>query len=89
MPRTARPSWLFKNLLTILGSTGDIRSMLYDKGFFPPPDDTIQGWRNRNSIPGKWVPVLIQLGIERGFLRDINDLKPRERTRGRSPTNSN
>jgi len=71
-----RPEWRFKDILMYLGTAGDIRNLLKAKGYQPPPEDTVQGWRNRNSIPGKWVPVLIELAIERQMIRDIDDLKP-------------
>ena len=76
--RAAEPAWSFKNLLMVLGTAKEIQELLRQRGYHPPPEDTIQGWRNRNSIPGKWVPVFIQMGIDRKFIADIDGLKPKE-----------
>ena len=76
------PEWRYKDLLVGLGTSGEVRALLKDKGYAPPPEDTVQGWKNRNSIPGKWVPVLIELAIEKGIVRDVSQLKPK---RGRRP----
>ena len=70
------PEWRFKHILRSLGTADDIRWLLFGKGYTPPPEDTIQGWRNRNSIPGKWVPVIIELAQEKRLIRDVADLKP-------------
>lgn len=85
----AEPTWLYRDLLMFLGTAKDIQRMLRAEGYEPPPEDTIQGWRNRNSIPGKWAPVVIQLGLARGVLGKVADLKPREKKNDRrSPQGS-
>jgi hypothetical protein len=76
-----QPEWLYRDLLVGLGTSGDVRALLEAKGYQPPPEDTVQGWKNRNSIPGKWVPVLVELGIEKGIFKDVGGLKPRGRKR--------
>lgn len=73
------PEWRYKDLLTALGTAKEVQALLVAKGYETVPEDTIQGWRTRNSIPGKWVPILVQMGVERKFIGGINDLKPREK----------
>ena len=76
MPKKTKPPlWRYYDLLILLGTANEIRGMLQDKGYTPPPEDTVQGWRNRNSIPGKWVPVMLQLAVEKGFIKSIDDLR--------------
>ena len=74
-PKPVQPAWRYYDLLILLGSANEIRRMLEAKGYKPPPENTVQGWRNRNSIPGKWVPVMLQLAVEKGFIKDIDDLR--------------
>ena len=73
----AAPEWRYRDLLVGLGTSGDVRALLKEKGYQPPPEDTVQGWKNRNSIPGKWVPILLELGIEKGLFKDVAGLKPK------------
>lgn len=77
MPRkkAIQPVWRYYDLLMMLGSANEIRLMIQKKGYEAPPEDTVQGWRNRNSIPGKWVPILIQLAVDKGVIKSIDDLK--------------
>lgn len=76
MVKYRRPDWRFREILKALGTADEIKWMFFGKGFEPPPEDTIQGWRNRNSIPGKWLPVILDLAAERGIITTLADLKP-------------
>lgn len=80
----SKPEWRFRQILLDIGTADEICMLLFSKGYEPPPEDTIQGWRNRNSIPGPWVPVIIQLAREKGLISTIEDLKPREQKHGLS-----
>lgn len=82
MVKYKRPNWRYHEVLTALGTADEIKWMMFGKGYEPPPEDTIQGWRNRNSIPGKWVPVIIELATDKGIINTLSDLKP-EKPRGR------
>ena len=74
-----RPEWRFRYILKNLGTADEIRFGLGLRGYDAPPEDTVQGWRNRNSVPGCWVPVLIEMAVEAGLIKDIADLKPKPR----------
>lgn len=80
----SKPEWRFKQILLELGTAEEVCWLLFGKGFEPPPEDTVQGWRNRNSIPGCWVPVIMELAFEKGLIETIDDLKPREKKNDRS-----
>lgn len=73
--KPAQPRWRFTSLLTYLGSTAAIQSGIASKGYTPPPKHTIDGWRQRNSIPTRWLPLIIELAVEGGFIRDAKDLR--------------
>lgn len=68
------PSWDFYNLLDRLGSVADVRQIIDEAGYNVPPRETVQGWRSRNAVPGCWVPVLIQVGLDRGLINRVDDL---------------
>jgi hypothetical protein len=76
------PEWRFYDLLMKLGSVTEIAQMLKARGYNPPPRPTIQGWRNRNLMPAKWVPVFIKLAFDLGVIHDIDELK---KTKGKQP----
>jgi len=64
--RTTFPAWEYDKFLFSLGSDREIQQLLADRGFAPPPLKTIAGWRQRNSIPVRWLPLLIDEGLRRG-----------------------
>lgn len=76
------PEWRFRSVLKSLGTADDIRWMIFGKGYTPPLEDTIQGWRNRNSVPGKWVPVIIEIALDKQIIHRLSDLKQKPRTEG-------
>jgi hypothetical protein len=84
----APPVWDFYGLLTILGTTTEIQRMIAKRGFNPPPRETIQGWRNRNSIPAYWVPLFIQFGLEGNFINSVEDLLAERKPRHGLPDNT-
>jgi hypothetical protein len=78
--RTTFPVWEYDKFLSSLGSDHEIQQLVADKGFKPPPLKTIAGWRLRNSIPGRWLPLLIDEGRQRGL--HVNVIN-RDQTLGR------
>jgi hypothetical protein len=74
-PKTRQPSWKFKELIAALGDDVEVVRMIRDKGFDPPVAATIGHWRSRNSVPGKWAPLLIELAIEREILPNVSFLR--------------
>jgi len=71
----ATPQWRFYDLLKMLGKTQDINALLEQHGYPVPPPTTIQGWRTRRKLPADWVPVFLQLALDAGFIKSINDLR--------------
>ena len=69
------PAWRFADILTVLGSDKQIAAKLVERGYPNVPDNSITGWRLRNSIPAFWVPVIIQMGLEEKLIKSIEDLK--------------
>lgn len=82
-----KPEWRFRELLHSLGTANEICWLLFGKGYQPPPEDTVQGWRTRDSVPGCWVPVLLMIALEKGFIKSIADLKPIPVTKPRERKN--
>ena len=76
-------AWNYAKLLTELGSNRAVMDLIRARRLEPPPLKTVAGWRQRNSIPGKWAPLVIQIGIERGLIKDIEALRrtPRQKFR--------
>jgi hypothetical protein len=74
-----KPEWKYKQILDRIGSAAAITTRLQDKGYQSPPEETIQGWKTRNSIPGKWVPVILELAFDdkiiKNLIKNLNDLK--------------
>jgi len=68
------PAYKFKTFIAAFGNNAEIQDIIRDSGFEPPPIATIQGWRDRNSIPGKWLPILLMYAVSTGFLPDIGTL---------------
>lgn len=70
------PRWNFSKLLRSkgLGSAAVIREKLLLRGYDAPPVESIAGWRKRNSVPGAWVPIIIDVAIEEGVIRNIREL---------------
>jgi hypothetical protein len=68
------PEWKYSDLVASFGRGEDVSRMIDLAGYKPPPLKTIYGWRTRNSIPGRWVPLLIMLAQEQGLIKDIRTL---------------
>lgn len=70
-----RPSWKYWELLTAFGGDQAVADSIRAEGFDPPALDTITGWRQRNSVPGWWAPLLIDLALRRGLLDKVSQLR--------------
>lgn len=70
----ARLKWKYRSLIINLGGAGAIREAFAERGVAPPPFETIRGWQTRNSVPGKYAPLLILIGQERGKIATVSDL---------------
>jgi hypothetical protein len=73
-PRLQLPCVNYLALLSFLGSDRDIEDRIRRAGFVSPPIKTIQGWRTRASVPGKWAPILISMALRDGTLKSVDSL---------------
>ena len=68
------PSWNYHWLVGAFGRVEDVAQAIRSAGFDPPPLKTIAAWRQRNSVPGLWAPLLIDLAMRNGLLKRISEL---------------
>src|SRR5262245_47238184 len=69
------PRWRFYGILLALGTANVIRDKMWARGYEPPPSESIQGWRKRNSVPANWVPALLEMALDEGIINSITDLQ--------------
>jgi hypothetical protein len=69
----APPIWKVRAIIEKLGGVGPVTEMLIARGFFPPGPDTVQGWANRNSVPGAWAPALFALALDNNIIESPMD----------------
>lgn len=67
------PVWKIRSMIKRLGGVGAVTEKLMAKGFFPPSPDAVQGWYNRNSVPGAWAPALFALAQDAGDIESPMD----------------
>jgi hypothetical protein len=67
------PVWKIRDIIKKLGGVGPTTEKLMAKGFLPPSADTVQGWVNRNSVPGSWAPALFALAQDAGLIETPMD----------------
>jgi len=82
---TTFPTWDFVRLLNRFGSSARVQHIITQHGLKPPPLKTINGWRQRNSIPPRWTLFLVNLALKNGLIENIGALKrqtPRQKFRG-------
>jgi hypothetical protein len=82
------PVWKIRDMIEKLGGVGPMTDKLIAKGFFPPGDNTVQGWATRNSVPGAWSPALFSLAQDEGLIEGpmdalIRDFRIRNKKRVR------
>jgi hypothetical protein len=80
MPRRDRtlfgredPVWTVRDIIVKLGGVGPVTEKLMAKGFLPPGNETVQGWYNRNSLPGAWSPAVFSLAQDAGLIETPMD----------------
>lgn len=71
------PKWRARYLIDGLKPYRKIVEQLQLRGYPPVPVSSIAGWRMANSIPGVWMPALIDLGLENRVIVSIEDLRER------------
>jgi hypothetical protein len=67
------PVWKVRDIIKKLGGVGPVTEKLMAKGFLPPSPDAVQGWANRNRVPGDWAPALFALAQDAGFIESPMD----------------
>ena len=70
----AYPTYKYRELLESIGSDEEIRKLIRSHGFEAPSLPVIKGWRMRNSIPTKWLPLLMHRAMQDGALMDVSKL---------------
>ena len=73
--RSRAPVWKYRELVAALGDDPAVAALIRDEGFKPPPAKTIGGWRVRNSVPGVWAPLLIEIAMRRKLLDTVSHLR--------------
>jgi hypothetical protein len=68
------PVYKYRELLAAVGNDTEIQDLIEELGFEPPPVATIRGWRTRNAIPGRWLPLLVARAVTLGRLPSISAL---------------
>lgn len=63
------PEHDFKTLLDAIGNDKAVASLIKGYGYEAPPLASIRGWRARNSIPSRWVPLLVGWAMQNGVLK--------------------
>lgn len=72
------PEWRARDLIDGLKPYRKIVERLVERGYPKLPISSIAGWRMNNSIPGVWMPALIDLGLESLVITSIDDLRMRK-----------
>jgi hypothetical protein len=68
------PAYRYKDLLASIGSDLDIQDVIVGYGFEAPSVHVIKGWRRRNSVPPKWLPLLMHFLMQKGVLKEPTQL---------------
>jgi hypothetical protein len=54
------PEYKYRELLAFIGNDRAVQDVLAAYGYDVPSVRVIEGWRMRNSVPPRWLPLLIQ-----------------------------
>ncbi len=63
-PKPFSVKWKWVDLIDRLGGPPGLQNHIGARGIKPPPQVSMRGWRMRNSVPGKWAPLIILIGME-------------------------
>lgn len=69
----------YAGLIAKIGTDHVVSTMLFEKTGQMVPDNSINGWRLRNSVPASWVPTLIEIGVDKGVIKGAADIMKRSR----------
>lgn len=68
------PEIKYRDLLAVIGSDRQVQDALRNYGYDVPSIRVIEGWRSRNSVPPRWLPLLLQHAMNRGDVRKPEEL---------------
>ena len=75
---TRTPMWRVRDIVHHLGGVGPLAEKLMERGYHPPPADTMQGWVTRNSIPAPWVYPVLSIAMGEQLIADPEELLLKE-----------
>ncbi len=64
MSNAAKLQWKWRQLIVALGGPKAVCDHIARRGVRPPSWETVKGWQTRNSVPGRFAPLLILIGQE-------------------------
>lgn len=64
MQKVTKIKWKWRELIAALGGTAGVCEKIAVRGIAPPAQNTVKAWQLRNSVPGRWAPLLIMIGEE-------------------------
>lgn len=65
------PKWRFREFYDKLGGSDEIVLKIKKAGYEPPPLMTVRGWGHRESIPSKWLLVLLIIALKEEAIPDV------------------
>lgn len=68
------PNWNIRKLYESLGSAEGLIAHMRARGYEPPCLMTVRGWGHRQSIPAKWLLVVLMVAFDERIIRDISQL---------------
>lgn len=68
------PRYRYKDLLAAVGSDQEIHDLIVGYGYEGPTLAVIRGWRSRNSIPSRWLPLILDQVMKNGSLKQMTSL---------------
>jgi hypothetical protein len=69
------PQWRIRDLIDGLRPYSRISKRLEERGYPRLPLSTIAAWRTQDSIPGVWMPAMLDLGLEDRIIVNIEDFR--------------
>lgn len=64
MKSAAKLQWKWRKLIVALGGPKSVCDHIARRGVRPPAWETVKGWQTRNSVPGRFAPLMILIGME-------------------------
>jgi hypothetical protein len=74
MNNVAKLQWKWKELIVALDGPKAVCDHIARRGVRPPSWNTVKGWQTRNSVPGRFAPLMILIGMEEKVLPSVNNL---------------